>query len=92
VSRSSAVVKNVGMIFYSQILTPSLAAELRKKLQGLQHSRAVVRVLHHGGGCGPDETALLIARDLGGWQDRAHTGGDMAIAGRYATHSTSASR
>jgi hypothetical protein len=81
VNRSSAVVKNVGVIFYSQILTPVLAAELRKKLEGLHRSKAIVRVLHHGGGCGPDETALLIARDLGGWQDRAHPGGDTAIAG-----------
>lgn len=80
-SRPSTVVMNVGVIFYSQTLTPVLAAELRKKLKGLHHRKAVVRVLHHGGGRGPDETALLIARDLGGWQDRAHPGGDTAIAG-----------
>jgi hypothetical protein len=84
VSRSGgsapAVVMNVGVIFYSPILTPILAVKLRRKLEDLQHSAAVVRVLNHGGGRGPDEAALRIARDLAGWQDRAHPDGDTAIA------------
>jgi hypothetical protein len=80
VNRPAAVVKNVGVIFYSQMLAPALAEDLRKKLEGLHRSKAVVRVLHHGSG-GPAETALRIVRDLGGWQDRAHPGGDTAIAG-----------
>ena len=79
--RATAVVMNVGLIFYSPILSPILAAKLRSKLEGLHHSRADVRVLHHGGGRGPDETALRIARDLGGWLDRAHADGDLAVAG-----------
>jgi hypothetical protein len=77
--RATAVVMNVGLIFYSPTLAPILAVKLRRKLEGLHRSRAVVRVLHHGGR-GPDETALRIARDLGGWQDRAHADGDLAVA------------
>jgi hypothetical protein len=79
-SRPPAVAANVGVIFYSPMLTPILSAKLRDKLKALHHSRAVVRVLHHGGGRGLDETALRIARDLGGWQDRAHADGDTGVA------------
>jgi hypothetical protein len=79
-SRPPAVAANVGVIFYNPILTPILSAKLRDKLKALHHSRAVVRVLHHGGGRGLDETGLRIARGLGSWQDRAHADDDTAVA------------
>lgn len=79
--RPPAVVMNIGMIYYDPALSPLLWRKVRKKLAGLQRSMAVLRVLHHSGGQGGDETALQIVRDLGDWQDHAHPESDMAIAG-----------